>query len=57
MDTVVVADLSRESIVDSLMRAYRDRIYSNMWRVPNDIYPRALADLEAWVAGEFPDHN
>ncbi|MGG6242841.1 class I SAM-dependent methyltransferase [Nodosilinea sp. AN01ver1] len=57
LETVVVADLSRESTVDSLMRAYRDRIYSNMWRVPDDIYPRALADLEAWAAQEFPDPN
>jgi ubiquinone/menaquinone biosynthesis C-methylase UbiE len=55
LETVVVADLSRESTVDSLMRAYRDRIYSNMWRVPDNIYPQALADLEEWVAQEFPD--
>ncbi|MBW4462459.1 MAG: class I SAM-dependent methyltransferase [Nodosilinea sp. WJT8-NPBG4] len=55
LETVAVADLSRESTVDSLMRAYRDRIYSNMWRVPNDIYPQALADLEDWAAQEFPN--
>ncbi|MBW4462142.1 MAG: class I SAM-dependent methyltransferase [Nodosilinea sp. WJT8-NPBG4] len=57
LETAVVAELSRESTVDSLMRAYRDRVYSNMWRVPNDIYPQALADLEDWVAQEFPDPN
>lgn len=57
LGTVVVADLSRESTVGSLMRAYRDRIYSNMWRVPDDIYPQALADLETWVAQEFPNPN
>lgn len=57
LETVMVADLSRESTVDSLMRAYRDRIYSNMWRVPDDIYYQALADLEAWANGEFPDPN
>ncbi|MBD2110863.1 MULTISPECIES: class I SAM-dependent methyltransferase [Cyanophyceae] len=55
LETAVVSELSRESTVDSLMRAYRDRIYSNMWRVPNNIYPRALADLEAWTAQEFSD--
>jgi SAM-dependent methyltransferase len=55
LETVVVADLSRESTVDSLMGAYRGRIYSHMWRVPDDIYPQALAELEAWVAQEFPD--
>ena len=57
LETVVVADLSRESTVDSLMGAYRGRIYSHMWRVPDDIYPQALADLETWAAGEFPDPN
>jgi hypothetical protein len=57
LETVVVADLSRESTVDSLMGAYRDRIYSNMWRVPDDIYPQALADLESWAVGEFSDQN
>ena len=55
LETVVVAELSRESTVDSLMKAYRGRIYSHMWRVPDDIYHQALADLEAWAAGEFPD--
>lgn len=55
LETVVVADLSRESTVDSLMRAYRDRIYSNMWRVPDDIYHQALADLEAWAEQAFPN--
>ncbi|WP_017301992.1 class I SAM-dependent methyltransferase [Nodosilinea nodulosa] len=57
LETVVVAELSRESTVDSLMKAYRDRIYSHMWRVPDDIYHRAMVELEAWVAGEFPDPN
>lgn len=57
LETVVVAELSHESTVDSLMRAYRDRIYSHMWRVPDDIYHQALADLEAWAAGEFSDPN
>jgi hypothetical protein len=37
------------------MGAYRDRIYSNMWRVPDDIYPQALADLESWAEQEFPN--
>ncbi|TVQ09598.1 MAG: SAM-dependent methyltransferase [Leptolyngbya sp. DLM2.Bin27] len=53
--TVVVADLSHQIAVDDLIRVYRDRIYSHMWRVPDDIYPRALADLESWVEEEFPD--
>lgn len=57
LETAEVAELSRESTVDSLMGSYRDRIYSNMWRVPNDIYPQALADLEDWAAQEFPDPN
>jgi hypothetical protein len=39
------------------MGAYRDRIYSNMWRVPDDIYPQALADLESWAEQAFPDLN
>jgi SAM-dependent methyltransferase len=30
LETVVVAELSHESTVDSHMRAYRDRIYSHM---------------------------
>ena len=57
LETVVVAELSRESTVGSLMQAYRDRIYSHMWRVPDDIYPQALADLETWAAQAFPDPN
>ncbi|MBD1914711.1 MULTISPECIES: class I SAM-dependent methyltransferase [Cyanophyceae] len=57
LETVMVAELSRESTVDSLMRVYRDRIYSNMWRVPDNIYPQALADLEDWAVQEFPDPN
>lgn len=57
LETVAVAELSRESTVDSLMRAYRDRIYSNMWRVPDDIYHQALTDLEDWAAREFSDPN
>ncbi len=55
LETVVVAELSRESTVDSLMRAYRDRIYSHMWRVPDETYHQALADLRHWVEHEFPD--
>lgn len=55
LETVVVADLSRESTVDSLMGAYRGRIYSHMWRVPDDIYHQALANLEAWAAEAFPE--
>ena len=57
LETVAVADLSRESTVDSLMGAYRGRIYSHMWRVPDDIYHRALADLESWAAEAFPDSS
>jgi SAM-dependent methyltransferase len=57
LETVVVADLSRESTVDSLMAAYRGRIYSHMWRVPDDIYPQALADLEAWAVEVYPDSS
>ncbi len=55
LETVVIAEQTRESTVDSLMRAYRDRIYSHMWRVPDDVYPQALADLEAWAKQEFSD--
>jgi ubiquinone/menaquinone biosynthesis C-methylase UbiE len=57
LETVVVAKWSRERTVERILQTYRDRIYSNMWRVPDDIYPRALADLEAWAVEEFPDPN
>lgn len=39
------------------MGAYRGRLYSNMWRVPDDIYHRALSELETWAAEVFPDPN
>lgn len=57
LETMVVADLFRQSTVDRLMGTYRGRTYSNMWRVPDDIYHLALSELETWAAEVFPDPN
>ncbi|MEB3213921.1 MAG: hypothetical protein VKL39_21415 [Leptolyngbyaceae bacterium] len=32
-----------------------DRIYSALWRIPDDIFHQALPELEAQVAEMYPD--
>ncbi|MEB3358316.1 MAG: class I SAM-dependent methyltransferase [Synechococcales bacterium] len=55
LDTQFIATETRRRTVADLLQTYRDRIYSSLWRIPDDIFYQALPELEAWVADTFPD--
>lgn len=57
LEHVTVAEVDRSRTVAEILQTYCDRIYSNLWRVPDDIYPQALAGLQEWVQQHFPDRN
>jgi len=53
LETVTIAEIPRTKPLGEVLQAYQDRIYSNMWRVPDDIYPSALGDLRTWAMERF----
>lgn len=53
LETVTIAEIPRTKPLGEVLQAYEDRIYSNMWRVPDDIYPSALGDLRTWATQRF----
>jgi hypothetical protein len=50
---VTIAEIPRTKPLREVLQAYEDRIYSNMWRVPDDIYPSAFVDLQTWAMEQF----
>jgi ubiquinone/menaquinone biosynthesis C-methylase UbiE len=53
LETVTIAEIPRTKPLREVLQAYEDRIYSNMWRVPDDIYPSAFVDLQTWAMEQF----
>lgn len=47
----------RQLQIANHLQAYRDRIYSNLWRIPDDVFYQALSELETWIADSYPDPN
>lgn len=55
LHTEAVAKIRHSRTPAEALQSYQKRIYSNLWRVPDEIYPRALTDLQTWVQQQFPD--
>lgn len=54
METVFVAEVTRNRTLAEVLQAYCDRIYSSFWQIPDDLFNQALADLKHRVAATFP---
>ncbi|HHP7243552.1 MAG TPA: hypothetical protein ACFE0H_02570 [Elainellaceae cyanobacterium] len=50
---MTVAEIPRRRTIAEVLKTYQDRIYSSQWRVPDNIYPQALSDLQTWVEQRF----
>lgn len=53
LTTVTVAEIPRSPTVAAVLQTYQERICSRLWRVPDDIYPQALRDLQTWAEQQF----
>lgn len=53
LESVMVAQISQTRSLAETLQTYQHRIYSNLWRVPDNIYPQALSDLQNWAAQQF----
>ena len=56
-ETQLIAMDIRQHTIANYLQAYRDRIYSNLWRIPDDVFHQALLELAAWIADTYPDPN
>lgn len=54
-ETRFIARETRQRTVSEHLQHYRNRIYSNLWRIPDDIFHQALPELEAWATDTYPD--
>ncbi|MBD2255944.1 class I SAM-dependent methyltransferase [Pseudanabaena sp. FACHB-2040] len=57
IETVSVAELPRIRTAAEALQTYCDRIYSNLWQIPEPIFTPAIEDLKTWVQQTYPDLN
>lgn len=53
LETRAVAEWRGEIALGALLELYERRAFSRLWRVPDAVYPRAVADLRAWALARY----
>lgn len=53
LETVIPAKWRVDLTVGELLNCYENRIYSASWYIPEDIFPRAIQDLQEWSRQHF----
>ncbi|WP_407890497.1 class I SAM-dependent methyltransferase [Scytonema sp. NUACC26] len=53
LETVIPAKWRVDLTVGELLKCYENRIYSASWYIPEDIFPRAIQDLQEWTKQRF----
>ena len=53
LETVIPAKWRVDLTVGELLNRYENRIYSASWYIPEDIFPRAIQDLQEWSRQHF----
>ncbi|MGF1987612.1 MAG: class I SAM-dependent methyltransferase [Nostoc sp. ZfuVER08] len=48
LETVVAAKWQSELTVSKLIDAHKNKIYRHTWHIPDDIFTRAIQDLQEW---------
>lgn len=51
----VVLEYRSETTADQKANAFRERIYSSMWRLPDNVWQTGVQAVEATLARHFPD--
>ncbi|MDP9380845.1 MAG: class I SAM-dependent methyltransferase [Chloroflexota bacterium] len=57
LETVIAAKWRAEITVGELMDLYERRVYSRFWRLPDDVFSDAVADLKEWSARRYPSEG
>lgn len=53
LETVVAAKWQSELTVGKLLEYYRNKVYRNTWHIPDDIFARAIQDLQDWALQHY----
>ncbi|MEH2391827.1 MAG: hypothetical protein V7K21_09140 [Nostoc sp.] len=50
---MVAAKWQSELTVGKLLEYYRNKVYRNTWHIPDDIFARAIQDLQDWALQHY----
>lgn len=53
LEPVIAAQWQIEQTVGSLLSHYQNRLYSSCWQIPDDIFTRAIEDLNRWCQQHY----
>jgi SAM-dependent methyltransferase len=57
LETIVAARWRGEVTVGELLDLYERRVYSSLWRLPDDVFGEAMRGLREWSAGRYPSEG